>query len=338
MIDVVKKTFADFFAASKIPSIPEYHIEQISFQDVPMGRNGRKAVGANVSLSIHNAYPVALDVPPLGFEILLANCDESDPFITVAEAVTEVIEVHPDSEVHAGALGIIREIPKDLTRSCPKSKMSPLDVFMEHYLHGEDAEIFVRGSSVEDSDTPEWVEDILKSIVVPIEFPGQSFGDAIKNFSATDVNFQLPSPFADPNDPDGVPRVSGTILVIAALPDELNLDLGVHSIKSNADLFYKGDKLGELNMREWNDANSTIFTDANETMINITSRVIDIPLDVTDNDVFTDIMQKMFFGSDDIILDVKASVDVQVGTVLGDLALKGIPANGSIPVKSSSLW
>lgn len=135
-------------------------------------------MGANVSLSLHNDYPVSLDVPPLGFEILLANCDTSEPYITVAEAVTDVIEVHPDSDIHAGALGIIREIPKDLTRSCPKSKMSPLDVFMNRYLHGEDAEIFVRGSGIEDSETPEWVEDILKSIIVPVEFPGQSFGDA----------------------------------------------------------------------------------------------------------------------------------------------------------------
>lgn len=282
---------------------------------------------------------MALDVPPLSFEILLANCDSSDPYIAVAEAVTGLIEVRADEDVHAGALGIIRKIPEPLTRTCPKSKLSPLDYFMKNYLHGEDAEVFVRGKKIEDSDTPEWIEAILRSITVPVAFPGRSFGDAIRNFTAKDVDFKLPSPFADPNDPDSVPRVSGTIEVLAALPEELNLDLGVQSIRSDADLFYKGEKLGELNMRKWGDANSTKLTVNDETLLNITSHVVDVPLDITDNDVFADVIQKMLFGDEDILLAVKAAVDVQVGTVLGSLDLKGIPANGTIPVKrSSSFW
>ena len=72
-------------------------------------------------------------------------------------------------------------------------------------------------------------------------------------------------------------------------------------------------------------------------MINITSHISEVPLDITNNTVFTTIIQKMLFGDDeDLLLDVKAAVDVEVGTVLGSLALKGIPANGTIPVKSSS--
>ena len=290
-----------------------------------------------MSLTLHNDYPIGLNVPPLGFEILLANCDSSKPYISVAEAVTEVIEVHPDSDVHAGALGIIRKIPKDLIRTCPKSNLSPLDHFMKQYLRGEEARVFVRGNDVEDSDSPDWVTSILKSIMVPVELPGRSFGDAIRNFTATDVDFKLPSPFADPSDPESAPRVSGNIQVIAALPDELNLDIGVHGIRSDADLFYKGDKLGELNMKDWRDAQSTKINVDNESLINITSQVSELPLDITNNTVFTTIIQKMLFGDDeDLLLDVKAAVDVEVGTVLGSIALKGIPANGTIPVKSSS--
>lgn len=296
-------------------------------------------MGANVSLSLHNDYPVSLDVPPLGFEILMANCDSSDPYISVAEAVTEFIKVRAGQDVHADALGIMRKIPKSLTRTCPQSNLSPLDHFMESYLHGKDAEVFVRGSKIEDSDTPEWISSILQSITMPVAFPGRSFGDVIRNFTAKDVDFKLPSPFSDPTDPDGVPRVSGTIEVLAALPQELNLDLGVHSIRSDADLFYKGDKLGELNMRNWGDASSTKLTVDDETLLNITSHVADVPLDVTNNTVFADVLQKMLFGDEDILLDVKAAVDVRVGTVLGILDLKGIPANGTIPVnRSSSFW
>jgi hypothetical protein len=327
---------ADLSAANKIPSIPEYQIERLNFIDVPLGRDGPKAVGANVSVSLYNPYPVALDVPPLSFEILLANCNASEPYIAVAEAVTELIEVRGERDVRAGALGLIRQIPESLTRTCPKSNLSPLDHFMENYLHGEDAEVFVRGNKIEDSNTPEWISSILQSITVPIALPGRSFGNAIRNFTATDVDFKLPSPFADPNDPDGTPRVSGTIEVLAALPEELNLEIGVHSIRSDADLYYKGDKLGELNMHKWGKANSTKIDSANETLLNIMSHVEDVPLDITNNDVFTEVIQKMLFGSEDIFLDVEAAVDIRVGTVLGSLDLKGIPANGTIPVKSSS--
>lgn len=330
---------SSFFAANKIPSVPEYSIDQLSFHDVPLGRGGQQAVGANVSISLHNDYPVGFDVPPLGFEILLANCDSSDPYITVAEAVTELIQVRPNADVVAGALGIIREIPKSLTRSCPRSKLSPLDHFMGHYLHGEDAEVFVRGKDIEDSDTPQWISDILKSIVVPIAFPGSSFGDVIRNFSVSDVDFKLPNPFADPGDPDGAPQVSGAIEVLAALPEELNLDMGVHSIRSNADLIYKGKKMGELNLKRWNDANSTKVTIHEEVLLNVTSRVVDVPLEVTDNNVFTEVLQKLMFGDDNIILDVDAAVDVKVGTVLGSIAVNGVPAKGQIPVKRpSSFW
>lgn len=324
--------------------MPKHKIESLSFHDVPLGRSGQLAVGANVTLSAHNDYPVGLDVPPLNFEILLDNCDTSDePFIAVAEAVTDPIQVQPKADVFAGALGIIKKIPKSLTRSCPKTNMSPLDHFMNRYLHGEEAQVWVRGGKAENSSTPDWIEDILQDIMVPVGFPGESFGDAIKNFTAEDVDFQMPSPFADPSDPDGVPRVSGTIIVFAALPQEFNLDMGVNGIRSDADLYYKGDKLGELNMKKWADANSTRIIDSGneqkETLIKISSHVDKVPLNITDNSVFADVLQEMMFGSEDVLLQVQAGVDVQVGMVLGNIPLKGIPANGTIPVKRSSfLW
>lgn len=287
---------------------------------------------------MYNEYPIGLDVPPLGFDILVANCDSSDSFITVAEAVTDIIEVRPNTTVTAAAFGVISEIPKALIRVCPKTNLSPLDHFMEHYLHGEIAKVWVRGKTIDDSDTPDWISSILESIVVPVDLPGRSFGDAIRNFSVADVDFKLPSPFADPNDPEAAPRVSGNILVLAALPEELDLDIGVNGIKSNADLFYKGKKMGELNLHKWQKASSTKLIVHDEALIQITTRVVDVPLNITDQDVFSDVLQKMLFGDGDLILDVIAAVDVQVGTVLGDIAVKGVPAKGKIPVKSSSLW
>ena len=293
-------------------------------------------MAADVSIVAHNDYPIAFSVPPLGFEILVPNCDSSEPSIRVAEARTKLIEIRANTDVQADAEGVISEIPDSLTRTCPNSQSSPLDHFMDRYLHGEDARVFVRGKKLNDTDTPEWIGDILESITVPIEFPGRSFDNFIRNFSLSDVNFKLPDPFADVDDPDGQPQVSGTAEVLAALPPELNLDLGVTGMRADADLFYDNRKLGELNLRDWQKAKSNKVQGDGEDLLNITSKVVDAPLKITDGDVFSEVMQKLLFGDDDIILDVNADVDVRVETVLGVLTVKKVPAEGKIPVKRPS--
>lgn len=322
--------------ANKIPSMPKYKIERLNFHDIPVDGSGRKAVAADVSIVAHNDYPVELEIPALGFEVLVPNCDSSQPSIGVAEASTKPIHIRANADVTADAEGVIREIPESLTRTCPNSELSPLDYFMERYLHGEDARVFVRGKKLNNTDTPEWIGDILESITVPIEFPGRSFDNFIRNFSLTDVNFKLPDPFADADDPNGDPRVSGTAEVIAALPSELNLDLGVSKIRANADLFYEKRKLGELNLHEWQNAKSTKLEGDGEDLLNITSRVVDAPITITDGDVFSDVMQKLLFGDEDLILDISADVDVKVTTVLGILTVKKVPAEGKIPIKRPS--
>lgn len=321
--------------------MPEYKIERLNFHDVPVDDSGRKAVAADVSISVRNSYPIALTVPPLGFEVLVPNCDPSEPSIVVAEAITDLIEIHAEKDVVANAKGVVREIPDSLIRSCPNSQASPLDKFMKQYLHGNEAKVFVRGRDTKDLDTPDWIGEILKSITIPVEFPGRSFDNFIRNFSLSDVNFQLPDPFADPNDPASEPRVSGSVEVLAALPKEFNLDLGVDSLRANADLFFEKRKLGELNLHRWQKANSTRLEGVgqDEDLLNITSKIVDAPVNITDGDVFSDVMQKLLFGDDDIILDVDAAVDVKVSTVLGILNVKKVPAQGRLPVKrSSSFW
>ena len=50
-------------------------------------------------------------------------------------------------------------------------------------------------------------------------------------------------------------------------------------------------------------------------------------------------LQEMLFGDDNVLLDIEAQVDVKVGTVLGNLVVRKVPAKGKIPVKgSSSPW
>ncbi|KAF5693989.1 hypothetical protein FGLOB1_14297 [Fusarium globosum] len=322
------------FEANDIPSMPNYSIERMDLHDRPVDGHGRKVIEADVSLKVHNDYPVSFRVPTLGFEVLVPNCDSSLPSISVADAVTEPIDVRAKADVQADAKGIIRDIPESLTKACPHSESSPLDHFMDRYLHGEDAKVFVRWKKTNNTDTPEWISDILESITVPVDFPGRSFDSLIRNFSLTDVDFKLPDPFADVDDPEGEPRVSGTAQVLAAVPPELNVDLGVDKLRSNADLFYKKRKMGELNLRHWQSANSTKIQDNEngETLLNITSRLVDVPLTITDGDVFSEVMQKLLFGGGDITLDIKAEVDVKLKTVLGILTVKKVPAEGKIPV------
>ncbi|KAJ0346411.1 hypothetical protein KNSL1_007519 [Colletotrichum chrysophilum] len=305
--------------------------EILTFED----SDGRSAVGADVAITAFNEYPISLDVPELGFEVLIPNCNSFDPYILVADATTEPLTIRPHAEVTANVSGIIRELPKDLTRVCPNSKSSPLDKFLDQYMHGEAATVYVRGRKVPDSKTPGWVGDILSEIMVPVPFPGQGFDNLIKSFSLTDVNFQLPDPMADPDDDDGNPKVSGTVQVLAGLPKEMNFDINVTNMRATADVMYQHRKLGELNLEKWQAANSTKIEDAKkkEPLLKITSRVENAPLNITDGDVLTDVMQKLLFGGKEVMLDVKAGVDIKVNTALGNLVLKDIPAEGKIPVK-----
>lgn len=332
-------SLANHLTAKEIPSIPEYTINRLDFRDVPIDGNGKRGVAANVSITLHNDYPVALTIPSIGFEVLMPDCD-SEPYIEVASVITNPLDISPNANVTAEAQGLIREIPDSLTRACPLTKLSPLDKFMDHYLHGEDAQVFVRGKKMDETDIPDWASSILEGITVPVAFPGQSFGDFIRNLSLTDVDFKLPSPFADPNAPDSQPRVSGTVEVLAALPAELNVDLEVDGLQAKGDVLYQGKKFGELELDHWQKANSTRITVPGEDqdLLSITSRVDDAPLNITDGDVFSDLMQVLLFGDDDIVLDVTSKVDVRVVTVLGRLIVKGVPAKGKIPVKRSSLF
>ncbi len=292
-------------------------------------------MAAEVSLSTFNRYPVQLDVPELGFEILVPNCNALDPFILVADALTSPVAVRPESDVVIDVHGIVRELPEPLTTICPDSESSPLDLLLRRYLNGQAATVFVRGKKESSSGAPDWIGEVISSVTVPVPFPGRTFDKLIRDFSLTDVHFTLPDSTAEPGDPNADPKVSGTIVVTAALPSEMNFNLNVTSIRATADVFYRDNKLGELNLRKWQPANSTrIEPDENhEALLKIQSRIRDAPLNITDGDVLSAVIQALLFGGEKVVLDIKALVGVKVQTVLGELTLKDVPAEGKVPVK-----
>ncbi|KAF4582046.1 pre-rRNA processing protein [Ophiocordyceps camponoti-floridani] len=319
--------------AKDAPSMPEYNISRLVVYDEPVGHHGKMVLAANASVSLYNEYLIGFDIPPVGLDVLVPNCNASESNIQVATVLADTIHVRPESDVVVDAHATVSKIPESLTRACPDTKLSPLDNLMGRFLQGENAHVLVRGKVPAGSDLPDWAGSILESVVVPLPLGGHSFGNLLRNFSFSDVHFKLPSPFADPDDDSGKPRVSGTVQVLAALPAKLDVDLAVDSLRADGDLFYHGDKFGRLRLDKWQKANSTMGSEDGQQTIAIVSRVADAPIDILDGQVFGEIMQKLLFGDDDMVLDVKAAVDISVATVLGKLVLRSIPAEGKIPVK-----
>lgn len=295
-------------------------------------------VGAEVSINAFNKYPFEVVIPPLAFEILVPNCNLHDPYISVAEALTDPVDIRPRSLVVANVHGIIRGLPDSLTRVCPNSQSSPLDHILKEYLGGKAPQVFVRGKERPGMGAPEWLDQIMSQIVVPIPFPGRSFDKLIRNFTLTDARFTLPDPTAEPDDPGASPKVSGKIEVIAGLPKEMNFGINVTHIRAAADVFYHKEKLGVLDVTKWQNANSTRIASHSDDgpELKIQSAIKDAPLNVTNGDVLTSVIQELIFQGKTVLLDIKAKVDVKVETVLGELVLKDVPAEGRIPVKRPS--
>lgn len=304
--------------------MPQYNITRLNFREVQIPSADR-GMAADVSLLVTNDYPISLEIPALGFDILVPNCASDEPYILLADAITDSVVVQPYSDVKVDVGGIIRQLPDTLTTTCPNSDSSPLDLLLGDYIHGQDTTVFVRGSNAPAGDTPEWITKIMSSVTVPVPFPGHTFDNLVQNFSLTDVHFGLPDPFAEPGTPESNPTISGNIEVLAALPKEMNFGINVSRVRADADVFYKGKKLGILELKKWQAANSTKTTEDGIPSIKIVSQIRDAPLNITDEDVFDDVVQALFFGRQSVMLKVKALVDVEVGTVLGEFIIRDVP-------------
>jgi hypothetical protein len=318
---------------NNIPKIPEYNITRLNFKEIPIPSTGQPGMAADISLSLVNSYPVKFTIPSLGFDILVPNCGQNDPYIHLADATTDSIDVEPKSEVKVHVAGVVSKLPPPLLQHCPNNESSPLDLLLEKYIKGRDSTVYVRGSSHPSENTPSWITKIISSITVPVPFPGHTFDNVIKNFSLTDTHFSLPDPMAPPGSDGQHPQISGSIVVLAGLPKEINFALNITEVKATAGVRYKGKKFGDLDLQEWQPAQSRRIEDKNEGAdIEIKSRIQGAPLNVTDNDVFSSVLEALFFARD-VVLTVDALVDVKVLTVLGEVVVKKMPANGVVPIK-----
>jgi Protein of unknown function (DUF3712) len=114
----------------------------------------------------------------------------------------------------------------------------------------------------------------------------------------------------------------------------MNFSVDVQRVRATSDVFYKKQKMGELNIREWQPARSTPLEGAGgKPLLLVESEIKDAPLTITDDDVFTDVLQALLFRRK-VTLNVKAKVDVEIDTALGALTVQEIPAEGEVPVNS----
>ena len=292
-------------------------------------------MAGDVSLRMSNNYPIRSTVPPLGFDIMIQACSPDLPYIALAQATTEAIQIKPKQDIKAHVTGLIRRLPDTLTSACPNVQKSPLDLLVGEYIRGDKTTIYVRGADAPSTNTPGWVTDFMKSFVVPVDFPGKAFDNLIRNFSLADVHFGMPNPFSGPDSPDAQPRISATVKALVGLPEEMNFSVDIAHVRADADIFYHDRKLGHLDLRKWQKAKSKRIEalDDMEAGLAVSSIVKDAPLNITDDDLFARVIQALAFGSEKVVLGVKAIVDVETETVLGKLVVRDIPGEGKVFVK-----
>lgn len=319
-----------------LPQFPEFNITKLNVHEAKMPGN-KQAMAVDVSATVLNSYPFKLTVPPLGFDILVPNCSPGDPYILVADAITETVHIQPKQPTALDVSGLIHNLPVELTKVCPGQKSSPLDLLVANYIQGLETTIFVRGADSPSDETPTWIVDLMKSVIVPLPFAGHAFDNLIKNFSMTNVHFSLPDPLAEPGSPEAQPKISAFVNVLINLPEQMNFAVDIPRVRANADVFYHGNKLGFLDLKKWQPANATRLegSDGPPSLL-VVFDIKDAPLHVTDEDVFTEAIQALIFGGQPISLKVAADVDAEVKTALGQFLIRKIPAEGKINVKRKS--
>jgi len=326
-----------------IPAIPSYKIQGLRVRELDLPSppshpddKPKKGIAASISLLVQNDYPFSLTLPPLAFDLLVANCD-SHP-IPLADASTPFLPIHAHTPLELNATAIIPSLPEPLIHPCPQTPHSPLDALLHKFLRGRETIIYIRGATTTASpSTPTWLADFLRDIIIPLPIPGKtSMGDLIRNFSMGNTSFHLPDPFATPGTPAANPRISTDVRALVALPDELQeVPLNVSRMRAEAEVLYHGDKVGNLDLRKWQEARSSRDVEG-ERIMEVWSRVEEAPLEITDEDVFAEVVRDLVWGphgGGEVVMGVKAEVDVEMRTVLGDVRVRGIPAEGRVPVK-----
>lgn len=322
------------FQGGDIPTLPHYNITKLNLGEA---KHGQKGLGADASIVVQNDFPVQITLPPVAVDVGIEGCSSSDKHIMVGTAQTGKLDIKPNSNVKVDVTGNVDKLSDPLTQVCPNSAKSPLDAFLGDYMKGQDATIYINCCKFPDPATPDWARELLKDITVPVPFAGKSMGNMIKNFSLADMHFSLPNPFAEPGTPEARPKISGIVNVDIGLPHEMNFPVDVTQVKADADIYYHKKKLGKMNLEKWQKANSTRIEGhgSDGPSLLVQSVIKNAPIEILDDNLFSEVVQALLFGGKSVLMDLKAAVSIGVDTPMGKLAVRGIPAQGVVPVKRS---
>ncbi|PGH27491.1 hypothetical protein AJ80_00732 [Polytolypa hystricis UAMH7299] len=322
------------FKGANLPGFPKVNVTRLNIHEDPNPGHHR-AMAADVSVSVPNKYPVDFTIPPLNFEILVPNCSPNDAYILVARATTKQIGVKPNSPVDVDVVGQIQQLPDVLTTICPGRNNSPLDTIFEGYIQGHDTTIYIRGGDSPSSTVPEWIEMLLKSVTIPLPLSGHQVDHLVKNFSMTNVHLSLPEPFADPGTPEAQAKVSALVKAVLNLPKEMNFPLNIPKVRSKANISYNGKEFGYIDLQKWQKANATRIEEGTPSSpaLLVEFDIRKAPLQVTDEDTFSEIIQALIFKQESIALQVAAKVDAETDTALGKFVIRDIPGEGEIVIK-----
>jgi hypothetical protein len=318
----------------ELPTLPQLNITRLNFHD-PDLPSSSKGMVADATIKIQNDFPLNLALPSLDFDIKVDNCLPAEPKILLANATVQSLRIHPKKDIIVNATGYVHQPSDSLTELCPGSGKSPLDTLLGGYIRGHQVMLYIGGAKEQSPDVPKWMSDLISGIKLPVPFTGHALGNVIKNFTLADIKFDLPDPMAEPGTPESNPQVSATITAVLTLPEEMNFQLDVDRVRAKTDIFYKKAKLGELDLRKWQPATSKRLSSGagEQQLLLVESDINKAPLNITDEDAFTDVIQQLLFGKKPVILGVKANVDVELNTALGILTVQDIPAEGKVPVK-----
>jgi hypothetical protein len=151
----------------------------------------------------------------------------------------------------------------------------------------------------------------------------------------TNVHFSLPDPFAQPGTPEAQPKISSLVKALIGLPKEMNFSVNISRVRSFADVFYDGKKLGYIDLKKWQTANSSRIKEGSSATpaLLVEFEMKEAPLRITDEDTFTNVIQSLMFKHKPVLLQVMAKIDTDVRTALGRLVLRDIPAAGDLTVR-----
>lgn len=316
-IGVQKNTQMVTIPRKKGSKMPEPKLNKLKvLQHGPKGKPD--GIEAWASLTVDNPSPIELTVPPVTMDVLLADCHSG--YDLFATTTSDEIRIVPKQELNVSATGFMSKLPSSLTSACPGSNRSPLDDFIQKYLKGDEPTVYIRGGKQSDK-TPSWIGNLLHDTILPVPLPPKPpFDQSIKNFSLTGVHFSLPKTDQER------PVLSATVNVLVGLPEGIDLDVDVHRIRSDGAIYYEGQAMSKLDLSEWQQATSKKV----DGDLLVSSKIIDAPLDIVNEDVFAKVVHKMVFEKKGVPLELRATVDIDATTALGTFVVSGIPSKGKI--------